>query len=254
MKTTKYGELKVDICDSASDLGSLAASDFAKNVNEELKKKSEISIILATGNSQLPFINAIRTQPGVDWSKISVFHMDEYIGMAKTHSASFVRWMEERVVAELMPKNFFGIQGDAVDAEAEVQRYSELLAKHEPSICVMGIGENGHVAFNDPPADFETKDLVKIIKLDDLACRLQQVNEGHFASLDAVPESAITLTVHALLKPNKVMVLTPELRKAKAVKNALEGPITPSCPASILRTAPNAHLYLDLDSSSLLNS
>lgn len=174
--------------------------------------------------------------------------------MAKTHSASFVRWMEERVVAELKPKNFFGIQGDAADVSNEVQRYSDLLAKHEPSICVMGIGENGHVAFNDPPADFETKDLVKIIKLDDLACRLQQVNEGHFPSLDSVPESAITLTVHALLKPNKVMVLTPEMRKAKAVKGALEGPITPSCPASILRTAPNAHLYLDLDSSSLLNS
>jgi glucosamine-6-phosphate deaminase len=254
MKTKKYGDLNVKICDSTEELGKIAALDFAKNISDELRSKPELGIILATGNSQLPFINALRNISEIDWSKISVFHMDEYIGMPKSHSASFVRWMEEKVVSVFHPKNFFGIHGDASDIEKEVQLYSELLEKFNPSICVMGIGVNGHIAFNDPPADFETKKLVKIIELKDQVCRMQQVNEGHFPSIESVPETAVTLTVHALLKPKKVMVLTPELRKAAAVKEALEGEITPNCPASILRKAEHASLYLDLDSSSNLSN
>jgi len=178
--------------------------------------------------------------------------MDEYIGMDATHPASFYRWMHERIELRLHPKAFFGIRGD-VPVEEEIARYTELIERLKPSICVMGIGENGHVAFNDPPADFSTKEFIKIVELDDMACRLQQVNEGHFASLADMPERALTLTVRALLDPETVLVLTPESRKAKAVKDSLEGPLTELCPASILKTAPNAHLYLDKDSSALLS-
>ncbi|MSW09788.1 MAG: glucosamine-6-phosphate deaminase [Actinobacteria bacterium] len=251
MKELKYGDLAVTILDSNEALGKRAAQDFAVATQNALKNKSEISIILATGNSQLSFVNALYERSDIEWSKISVFHMDEYLGIDDKHSASFFRWMHERIELKLKPKAFYGIRGDVPAAE-EIARYTELLQKNKPSICVMGIGENGHVAFNDPPADFSTKELIKIVELDDMTCRLQQVNEGHFASLEDMPLQALTLTVRALLDPETVLVLTPESRKAQAVKDSLEGPLTPTCPASILKTAPNAHLYLDQDSSALL--
>jgi glucosamine-6-phosphate deaminase len=251
MKELKYGELEVTILDSNAELGTRAAQDFASAASAALKEQDEIAIILATGNSQLSFVNALYERDDIDWSRIIVLHMDEYLKMSADHPASFYRWMEEKVVAKLHPKEFFGIRGD-VPAEEEIARYSALIERLKPSICVMGIGENGHVAFNDPPADFNTKELIKIVELDDIGCRTQQVNEGHFASLEEMPEQALTLTVHALLQPTTVLVLTPESRKAKAVKDALEGPLTELCPASILKTAPNAHLYLDPESSALL--
>jgi glucosamine-6-phosphate deaminase len=252
MKELKYGDLGVTILDSNAELGVKAAQDFAAAAKEALQGKEEIAVILATGNSQLSFVDALYERTDIDWSRIVVLHMDEYLKMDATHPASFYRWMEEKIVAKLHPKEFFGIRGD-VPAEEEIARYSVLIERLKPSICVMGIGENGHVAFNDPPADFNTKELIKIVALDDIGCRTQQVNEGHFASLEEMPDHALTLTVHALLQPKTVLVLTPESRKAKAVKEALEGPITEQCPASILKTAPNAHLYLDPESSALLS-
>lgn len=251
MKELKYGELQVMILESNEELGERAARDFAIATQKAIKDKGEISIILATGNSQLSFVNALNGRTDIEWSKISVFHMDEYLGIDATHPASFYRWMHEKIELKFHPKAFFGMRGDVPAAE-EMARYTELLEKHKPSICVMGIGENGHVAFNDPPADFSTKELIKIVELDDIKCRMQQVNEGHFASLADMPLQALTLTVRALLAPETVLVLTPESRKAQAVKDSLEGPLTPACPASILKTSPNAHLYLDQDSSALL--
>jgi glucosamine-6-phosphate deaminase len=252
MQEMTYGELPVTILDSAGELGERAAADFASAVRDALKKKEIIAVILATGNSQLPFIDALRKRTEIDWSRLVVFHMDEYIGMGAEHPSSFYRWMSERVDKILHPKEFFGIHGDATSIEEEITRYSELLEKYQPSITVMGIGENGHLAFNDPRADFETKDWLKIVNLDDLACRTQQVNEGHFASLEEMPERAITVTIYGLLRSESVLVLTPESRKAVAVQKALEGPFTDELPASILKTVSNAHLYLDLDSSALL--
>lgn len=252
MKELKYGDLGVTILDSNAELGVKAAQDFAAAAKEALQGKEEIAVILATGNSQLSFVDALYERTDIDWSRIVVLHMDEYLKMDATHPASFYRWMEEKIVAKLHPKEFFGIRGD-VPAEKEIARYSALIERLKPSICVMGIGENGHVAFNDPPADFNTKELIKIVALDDMGCRTQQVNEGHFASLEEMPDHALTLTVRALLQPKTVLVLTPESRKAKAVKEALEGPLTEQCPASILKTAPNAHLYLDPESSALLS-
>lgn len=251
MKELIYGALRVSIAPTNAELGVSAAQDFATAVRAALTVREEIAVILATGNSQLSFVTALWEHDDIDWSRIILLHMDEYIGMSADHPASFYRWMEEKLVQRVHPKAFYGIRGDAPVAE-EITRYTDLIRTLKPAICVMGIGENGHLAFNDPPADFDTKELFKIVYLDDQACRLQQVNEGHFSSLADVPDRALSLTVHALLQPEMVMVLTPETRKAKAVKEALEGPITEQCPASILQTAANARLYLDAESSALL--
>lgn len=252
MKELTYGALRVYIVPTNAELGVRAAEDFATAARVALETRAEIAVILATGNSQLSFVTAVCERDDIDWSRISVLHMDEYIGMSPEHPASFYRWMEEKLVRVVHPKAFYGIRGDHTPIEEEIARYTDLIRTLEPSICVMGIGENGHLAFNDPPADFDTKELIKIVHLDDEACRTQQVNEGHFPTLADVPESALSLTVHALLQPGTVMVLTPETRKAKAVKAALEGPITEQCPASLLQTASNARLYLDAESSALL--
>jgi glucosamine-6-phosphate deaminase len=252
MQDLKYSKLDVSIAASNDELGEAAAEAFASAVRSALQVKDEIAVILATGNSQLSFARAVRERDDIDWSRITVLHMDEYLGMSEDHPASFRRWMQENILQHVTPKAFHGVRGDHEPVEEELERYAGLLRELDPAICVMGIGENGHLAFNDPPADFETQDLIRVVDLDE-ACRSQQVGEGHFASLDETPHQAMTLTVHALLRPNTVLVLTPEKRKAKAVKAAIEGPVTPLCPASILQTQPQAHLYLDQESSSLLD-
>lgn len=245
----RYGSLDVSVAPSAELLGARAAEDFAAAVRRELESAAEVSVILATGNSQLSFIGAAVAQPGIDWSRVNVLHMDEYYGMPDSHPASFRRWMRERVVDRVNPKAFHGIRGDHEPVSEELARYERLLVELDPAICVMGIGENGHLAFNDPPADFDTDQLIHLIELDD-ACRAQQVGEGHFPTLAETPTHALTLTVPALLRPRTVLVVTPEKRKQTAVKRALEAPVTNDCPASILTTVSHARLYLDEDSAS----
>lgn len=252
MQSLKYGQLDVHIAASNDELSAAAAEAFASAVRSAFQVKDEIAVILATGNSQLSFARAVRERDDIDWSRISILHMDEYSGMREDHPASFRRWMKENIVQQVSPRAFHGVQGDHEPVKEELERYAGLLRELDPAICVMGIGENGHLAFNDPPADFETRDLIRVADLDE-ACRRQQVGEGHFASLEDAPHQALTLTVHALLRPETVLVLTPEARKARAVKATLEGPVTPSCPASILQTQPHAHLYLDQESASLLD-
>ena len=252
MLSLKYGELDVHVAVSNDELSAAAAEAFASAVRCALMEKAEIAVILATGNSQLSFARIVGERDDIDWSRISILHMDEYLGMREGHPASFRRWIQENIVQRVGPKAFHGVQGDHEPVEEELERYAGLLRELDPAICVMGIGENGHLAFNDPPADFETRDLIRVADLDE-ACRKQQVGEGHFASLEDVPHQALTLTVHALLRPETVLVLTPAARKARAVKVTLEGPVTPSCPASILQTQPQAHLYLDQESASLLD-
>lgn len=251
MQVLKYGQLDVSIARSNDELGTAAGDAFASATKSALNAADEIAVILATGNSQLTFVRALLERDDIEWSRITILHMDEYLGMSEDHPASFRRWMHENLVQHVNPKAFHGVEGDREPVEDELERYAALVRDLEPAICVMGIGENGHLAFNDPPADLETRDLMKLVELD-AACRNQQVGEGHFASLDETPRHALTLTVHALLGPATVLVLTPEARKAAAVKAALEGPVTPTCPASILQTQSQAHLYLDLDSSSML--
>jgi glucosamine-6-phosphate deaminase len=196
-------------------------------------------------------MSALRAKKNLPWDKVSIFHMDEYLGMSDRHSESFPRYIREKLVNFVYPGAFYPMHGDASDVNMDLKRYAGFLREFPPDVCVLGIGENGHLAFNDPPADFETQDVIHIVTLDE-RCRLQQVNEGHFRTLGDVPSRAITLTVPSLLAAKHVLAVVPEVRKAAAVKAALQGSVTPDCPASILRTKQNVTMFLDLESASLL--
>lgn len=250
---TQIDQMPVSVFESNAALGRAAADDFARIVRQAVAERGEAPVIFATGNSQLSFMRALRDTPDIPWDRVMAFHMDEYLGMSELHPASFRRFLREKITDVFHPRVTYGIQGDAADVQAELARYTALLREHRPVLCVLGIGENGHLAFNDPPADFDTTETIHVVTLDDV-CRRQQVGEGHFATMDEVPTQAISLTVPALLRARQVMALVPEARKAAAVKAALEGPLTENCPASILRTQAHVKLYLDRDSAALLNS
>lgn len=244
-------KLHVAIYDSNETLGQAAANDLVQILNAAIAEQGQTSIIIATGNSQLSFVKALRAHSGVSWDKITVFHMDEYVGVSGDSPFSLQHWAVTQLVNVVHPRMFYPIRGDAPDLEAEMARYADLLMTYPPIACVLGIGENAHIAFNDPPANFHTDKVIDIVPLE-VRSRQQQVGEGHFKRLDDVPQKALSLTVPALLKPPHVLAVVPEARKAVAVKAALEGPVTPDCPASILRTFPHVKLYLDRDSASLL--
>jgi glucosamine-6-phosphate deaminase len=250
-RTFQVDQMQVCVYDTNDKLGAAAAEDLVRMLVEVIAEQGEAAIIVATGNSQLSFIKALRAREEIDWSKVRVFHMDEYLGIAADHPASFRRYIREKLTDVVHAREFFGVEGDAPDAEAELARYAALLRQYRPVACVLGIGENGHLAFNDPPADFACPEPIQVVTLAETA-RLQQVGEGHFASLEEVPEQAITLTIPTLLEPRMVLAVVPEARKAPAVQAALEGPITPDCPASILRTHGHVTLYLDAESAALL--
>lgn len=243
--------MQVHFFESKEKLGQRAAEDLAALLTRLVEKQGKVSVILASGNSQLDFFKALRKLKSVPWSKVTLYHMDEYLGMSDQHPASFARFIRENLADSVHPVNFHHIRGNSSDTDSELKRYTNLLREFPPDICVMGIGENGHLAFNDPPADFETKEAIHLVNLDD-RCRTQQVSEGHFPKLDDVPKRAISLTIHALLNVKHALVVVPEARKAAAVKAALQGPVTANCPASILKTRPNVTLYLDRESASLL--
>jgi glucosamine-6-phosphate deaminase len=251
--TVAYDQLRVSIFDSIDALAASAADDLAAILRQAIAEQGSAAVILATGNSQLAFFQRLQARQDIAWQRVTIFHMDEYMGLPEQHPASFRHVLHERLVDLIHPGAFYGIAGDAEDAAAEIERYTALLDAHQPVACVMGIGENGHLAFNDPPADFTTKRIAHVVRLIE-SCRQQQVSEGHFAHLADVPRQAISLTVPALLTPRYVLEIAPEARKAAAVRAALEDPITPNCPASILRTAPHAKLYLDRDSAALLGA
>jgi glucosamine-6-phosphate deaminase len=230
-------------------LGAAAADDAARVINDAIGARGSASIMFASGNSQLSFLEALTGHTDVDWSRVVGFHLDEYCGLPAEHAASFRRYMRERIIDVVHPRVFHEIRGDARDPEGECDRYAALLREHALDLCCLGIGENGHLAFNDPPvADFDDPRDVKVVELDD-ACRRQQVGEGHFPSLDAVPGKAITVTIPALLRSGAVLAIVPEARKREPVRRALTGPIETACPASILRTRSNVTLHLDADSA-----
>ena len=252
-RVLKFDELRVHV-DDVDEMARDAAVEAADALRSAITARGEANIMLATGNSQLAFLVELVKIPGVAWDRVRAFHMDEYVGLAPSHSASFQRYMRERVAARLPVMEFHYLAGDAADPEAEAVRYEGLLRAHPLDVCCAGIGENGHLAFNDPPvADFDDPRDVKVVPLDE-ASRRQQVGEGHFPALDDVPTHAITVTIPALLRAHRVLVIVPEARKARPVREALYGPITTALPASILRRQANATLYLDLESSALLDS
>lgn len=249
--TMYYEKLAVMIFQSTTHLAEAAALSLEKILCSAIQENGEAAVVLSTGNSQLAFFDAVVSTKNIEWGKIDIFHLDEYCGMPETHPASFRRYIRSHLINNVHVRSFFDIKGDARDIGSELARYAALLERHIPDVCVLGIGENGHLAFNDPPADFESKLWVHVVTLDERS-RWQQVGEGHFQSFEDVPRFAISLTIPALLRAKNLLVVVPEKRKAPAVQRALEGPITPECPASILRTQPQARLFLDVDSASML--
>ncbi|MEX2543148.1 MAG: glucosamine-6-phosphate deaminase [Trueperaceae bacterium] len=252
----KYDRLRVEIHASSESLAQAAATRAASLLADAIESRGTARVVLATGNSQLEFFRTLRQLDSgdwsVDWSKVEAFHMDEYLGIGEAHVASFRRFLRREVVEPLGLGEFHGIEGDPESAEETIERYSALLSAKSVDLCCMGIGENGHLAFNDPPGvDFDDPQLLRVVALDEVS-RQQQVGEGHFPEISAVPTHAITLTIPALLSARHIIVIAPEDRKAEAVHKALEGAIDPSCPASILRTAGHANLYLDVASARLL--
>jgi len=251
-KTFIADSLPVRVYGSPGEMARDVAQIAQTYLLEVLAKQGSAAVILATGNSQIEFLEALIGLGGFDWSKITLFHMDEYLGIKADHSASFRRYMRERVEWRVRPRAFYYIAGDTPLPLDECERYTKLLQGRPIDLCCLGIGENGHLAFNDPPvANFQDKHSVKLVQLDE-GCRQQQVNEGHFPNLAAVPQYAFTLTIPMLCSAKRMLCVAPEKRKAKAVRDAIRGPISAKCPASWLRKQSHATLFLDADSASLL--
>jgi glucosamine-6-phosphate deaminase len=241
----KVDRLPVSVYPTNEELGEAAALEACKVMRQAVSARGTCAIIIATGNSQISFLHALRGLEGIDWSKVDVFHMDEYIGIDPEHPASFPLFLRRHIIDAVKPGAFYPVPSQPQDVEAACREYQTLLESHPADLCVLGIGENGHLAFNDPPhVDFDDPVWVKVVELAE-ASRRQQVHEGHFASLEQVPTHAITLTIPALLAAKKVLAVVPEARKAEAVFRALNDPISPLCPATILRRSAHAHLYLD---------
>lgn len=243
-------DMRIEICKDVKDLGRRAAADGAARLRAAIAERGGANLIVATGASQFEVLAALVAAEGIDWSKVTGFHLDEYIGMPITHPASFRRYLKERLVDRVPFAAFHYIDGEA-DPVTECRRVGELIRRHPIDVAMVGIGENGHLAFNDPPADFETDEPYIVVALDD-ACRRQQFGEGWFPTFDAVPTRAISMSIRQIMRSKAIVCSVPDQRKAKAVQAALEGPVTPNVPASILQTHAEATIYLDPPAASLL--
>ena len=252
MKTFQKDKLAVEIFETRKQMGEKAANDIAKKFNELIDKKGEINVIWAAAPSQNDVLKALTENESIKWNKINAFHMDEYIGLSKDAPQGFGNFLKDHIFGLVPFKSVNYIDVSATDAEKEADRYAEVLSKQKIDVVVLGIGENGHIAFNDPPvADFNDKKAVKPVKLDEV-CRQQQVNDGCFKSINDVPTHAITLTVPTLFNADYLFCIVPAPTKAKAVYETINGTIDEHCPATVLRLHDNAKLYLDNESSKLL--
>jgi glucosamine-6-phosphate deaminase len=235
------------------ELGRAAAEQAATAIRRALAERGNARIVAATAASQREFLDALTKMPGIDWTKVEAFHLDEYIGLPVTHPGSFRRMFKEQLIARTGITHYHLLDGDAGDPIAVVRDVGNRLASAPIDIAFLGIGENGHIAFNDPPADFDIEDPYIIVTLDE-ACRQQQVGEAWFADISQVPKRAISMSPRQILNAKEIIAVVPDRRKAQAVKACFEGEITPMAPASILRRHGNATLYLDRNSASLLSS
>ena len=252
MKYSKVGQLQVYIAESRAQMGEISGHDVAAMLKTLLAIKDEINVMFAAAPSQNDVLATLVSDKEIAWDRVNAFHMDEYIGLSKTAPQGFGNFLRERVFSKADFKTVNYINPEAADPQAEADRYEALLKEYPMDVCILGIGENGHVAFNDPgEADFSDPRLVKVVTLDE-RCRQQQVNDGCFATLDDVPKHAMTVTVPGLLRAKAMFCIVPTTNKAEAVKNTLKGEINDMCPASILRTKAGAKLYLDPDAASLL--
>ena len=245
--------MNVAIFDSRLQLAQAAADEAADIIRQAIGARGQAYLIAATGASQFEFLEALVQRPNIDWAQTTFFHLDEYVGMPASHPASFRRYLKERIADRVHPGAFHFVNGDSPDPIAECTRIGELLSRQTIDAAFVGIGENGHLAFNDPPANFETEDPYLVVELND-ECRNQQVGEGWFPDLDEVPRQAISMSIQQIVKARRVICVVPERRKARAVKDCLELEISPMHPASILQQHPRTTVYLDKNSASLLTS
>ena len=249
----RVGGLSVYVYDTREAMGVAAAAAVAAELRRLIAERGTASAIFASAPSQNEFLAALVEAPDLDWRRVVAFHLDEYLGMAEDAPQSFRRFLLDRLVARAPVGEFHGLCGEADDAEAECARYARLLEERPPDLGVLGVGENGHLAFIDPPfCDFDDPAAVKVVELDE-TCRNQQVHDGAFGSLDEVPRHALSLTIPTIMARPRLVAVVPGPAKRDAVKAALEGPIATTCPASILRRHGDAHLFLDRDSAALLS-
>jgi len=242
--------MKFVICDTAKELSRVAGSAAARLMQIAIKSKGYTNIVLATGTSQFSTIDQLISED-IDWSKVVMFHLDEYIGLPVTHPASFRKYLQERFIARVQPlKQAHLINGEG-EPHQECERLGRLITSRPIDVALVGIGENGHLAFNDPPADFETDQPYLVVDLDE-ACRRQQVGEGWFRNIEEVPAKAISMSIKQILNSKNIICSVPELRKATAVKKCVQGQVSNLFPASILQQHSNCTVYLDKDSASLL--
>lgn len=245
--------MRIRVFNDKTTLGRAAAEQAANAIRRAIAERGHARIIAATAASQLEFLDALTRAPGIDWTKVEAFHLDEYIGLPITHPGSFRKMLMEQLVKKTGIKNYHLLDGDAADPSAVVREVGKQLASAPIDIAFLGIGENGHIAFNDPPADFDTEDPYLIVNLDE-ACRQQQVGEAWFANISQVPKQALSMSAKQILKAKEILAVVPDKRKAQAVKACFEGEISPMAPASILRRHPDATVYLDTNSASLLSA
>jgi len=246
-------QLRIAVHDDRPALGRAAAALATSGLLAACRAAGSATLVVATGSSQFEVLAALAAGAEIPWERITVFHLDEYVGLEPTHPASFRRFLRERFIDRLPvpPAAFHELDGTAADPRAECARLAALVPAGDFDVALIGIGENAHLAFNDPPADFETREAYHVVGLDD-RCRQQQVGEGWFPSLAAVPTRAVSMTVHRILATRTLVCSVPDLRKAEAVRAAVEGPVTPEVPASILQRHPHCHLLLDREAASLL--
>ncbi len=241
--------MEVIISETKQKLGAVAAIRGAQIIQESIKKKGKATIIVATGASQFEMLNEL-IKKDIDWSKVTGFHLDEYIGMSVEHPASFRKYLKERFVDKVGLKSFYYINAES-DPEKECERLKEIISKLKIDVAFIGIGENGHLAFNDPPADFETEEPYIVVNLDE-DCRKQQMGEGWFKTLEVVPKQAISMSIKQILKSGSIICSVPDKRKAKAVKDAVSGIVAPQVPSSILQNHNATWVYLDKEAASFL--
>jgi glucosamine-6-phosphate deaminase len=244
--------MRIRVFSDKASLGKAAADQAGAAIRRAIAERRRSRIIAATAASQLEFLDSLTSAEGIDWKNVEVFHLDEYIGLPITHPGSFRKMLLEQLVQKTGIQKYHLLDGDAADVIEVIHRVGTELAAEPIDIAFLGIGENGHIAFNDPPADFNTEEPYIIVNLDE-ACRRQQVGEAWFKDLAAVPKQAISMSVRQVLKSKEILAVVPDSRKAQAVKACIEGEISAAAPASILRTHANATLYLDQNSASLLS-
>ncbi len=245
--------MNVEVFESRAEMAQAAADAAAQIIHEAIAERGQAYLIAATGASQFEFLDELVRQQNIDWALTTFFHLDEYVDLPATHPASFRRYLQDRIVDRVRPGAFHFVNGDDPDPLTECVRVGKLISRQVIDAAFVGIGENGHLAFNDPPANFETREPYLVVELDE-ACRRQQVGEGWFETVDDVPRKAISMSVQQIIKAKNVLCVVPDRRKAQAVRDCFELEVSPLRPASILQQHPRTTIYLDTESAALLKS